>query len=287
MADDVDEIDPAAAARLLEIEGATEPNEFMSPEIGGRYAEAVEPELVSKRLRIDVYHHFPDGEFKIDTSGSLKLCLDALVTLVDTTPPPPPPSTAVSARLAITNQQGESMAILTIDDNDNAVLTFDDRLDEPTAPPVGSGCTFASDNAAVATIGDAAETATGFAAPITYTGDGDFNLSAVLSNANKADGTPIADPAPKAVTVAAGAAVTATVDDVPAAPAAGVVGAGPVATDLAAPSNAAETNDPAGAAAQAEQPGTGTGPVATDTAAPSDAPSQQAQPSAPEGEPGP
>lgn len=108
---------------------------------------------------------------------------------------------------------------LTVDStNAVAVLSFEDDHGDPVAPPDGAVATATSDNAGVLTVGAAtagADATTGIANiqfPLTAVAEGSANLSA---HATAADGsallgpdgtTPIADPAPVAVTVNPGAA---------------------------------------------------------------------------------
>lgn len=113
---------------------------------------------------------------------------------------------AVTASLTI-EPIGDTMpGSITIDTtNETAVLTFEDKIGDPTAAPTGATVVFASDNTAVATV--AADAANPFQADVTPVGLGTANISAALTGALEPDGvTAIPNPAPVAVTVSAGAA---------------------------------------------------------------------------------
>jgi hypothetical protein len=161
-----------------------------------------------KRVRIDVYHHFPGG---IPVSGSIS------ITLTEATPTRPP---ATSARLVVTPTKGPAMpGQITVDtNNETATVEFlDDKGDANALPPVAASgsplvVTFASDNPAAATI--ATDATNPLQGDVTPTGEGVANLYATFAYADgsavfEADGvTPFPDPAPKAITVTAGAATS-------------------------------------------------------------------------------
>jgi hypothetical protein len=169
-------------------------------------------EAREQRIRLDVYHHFPDG-IQVQLSGGLILGIggDLTVTVVEPTPPPPP--VATSARIIVTPTGGKMPGQITVDTtNETATLEWlDDKGDtNAAAPSNASGAavvTFTSDNAAVATVG------TGNPAAVTPVAEGTANIGATIAYPDgtavlEADGvTPFPTPATVAVTVGPGAAV--------------------------------------------------------------------------------
>jgi len=89
--------------------------------------------------------------------------------------------------------------------NETVTVSFEDDKGNATAAPAGATVTFASDNAAAATV--AADPSNPLQGDITPVAVGVANVSAALVGALESDGvTAIPDPAPVAVTVSAGAA---------------------------------------------------------------------------------
>ena len=112
-------------------------------------------------------------------------------------------ATTITLNIGGSNMPGQ----ITVDTtNETATLGFVDDKWNPAAEPVGAAFTFSSDNEAVATV--AADASNPLQADITPVGIGSANISATSNGtALEGDGsTPIADPAPVAVTVAAGVA---------------------------------------------------------------------------------
>jgi hypothetical protein len=155
----------------------------------------------SKRERLDIYFHFPDG---IPTLN------------VNLTPLSPPRPIATAAVLSIGEKKPMSTATITVDTTDGiASLSFeDDKGDTNAAAPAGLTAAFSSDNPAALTIAnDATNPLQG---DITVVGEGVANVGVSLTDANgnspplEADGvTPWAAIDPVAVTVDPGAAVGA------------------------------------------------------------------------------
>jgi hypothetical protein len=113
--------------------------------------------------------------------------------------------------------EGEEMPLTVDSANAVAILAFTDDHGDPVPAPAGTLAVAASDNTAVLTVGaavagtDAAGNAT-ITFPLTEVAEGTANLSVTATDANGnpllgPDGsTPIATPAPVAVTVNPGAA---------------------------------------------------------------------------------
>ena len=130
--------------------------------------------------------------------------------VIDNWPTQTPPPTTGAVKAVLTFTGADMPAGITVDSNSNAILNYTDDKGDPTAAPAGATAVFASDNAAVATLGASVSTATGFSAPAAFVAEGTFNLSVAQTGAFEADGTTaIADPAPELVTVTAGPANTA------------------------------------------------------------------------------
>jgi hypothetical protein len=183
--------------------------------------EGHHPEPEPKRIRVDVYHHF-DGPIPL----SLKLSGAFQVTVVEPTPTPPKSSGAVKAVLVVKVKGASPMALNVDDTTGDIVLTFEDDKDDVTGPPPGDGSglvvTFASDNAAVCTLGAAVLSADGqsYSAPATPASEGSFNASAVVANTSgaaltDADGTtPFVQPTAVNVPVSAGQAASGSLAEV-------------------------------------------------------------------------
>lgn len=160
---------------------------------------------MEKRVRLDVFHHFPDG-IPITVGGTLTVPLGGQVA-VSVSQVPPPPLPATHASLTIKEPPMPATISLSADDQTaTAVLTFEDRLDDTTGPPLSSdGATpavvaYSSDNDAVATV----DATSGL---LTFVSAGTFNLGATVDDA--ITGNPVLEP--DGVTPFAPAAINVTV----------------------------------------------------------------------------
>lgn len=172
-----------------------------------------------KQMRLDIYHHFPDGvPLKLDlgpiTFGGLGIDVTGAVSVTVIEPTPSAPVATHAVLIIKSTTGGTNMpGTITVDTtNETATVAFvDDKGDTDAAAPAGVVVSFASDNEAVATIAVGATNP--LVGDITPVAEGTANISATLANADgtpvlEADGvTPFPTPAPVAVTVGAGAAV--------------------------------------------------------------------------------
>ena len=147
-----------------------------------------QPEHHEQHLRVDVYHHFPEGIPSIT------------VTLVE---PAPTPSQPTHATLTVKGSQMPGQ--ITVDTtNETATIDFVDDHGDVTAAPAGAAVAFTSDNPAVATI--AADTTNALQGDVTPVSVGTANLGATITGAFEPDGVTPFTVASVAVTVAAGPA---------------------------------------------------------------------------------
>jgi hypothetical protein len=164
-----------------------------------------------RTVRIDIFHHFPEGpiEVDLDLGGELTLSGSIGVTML--------PLPAVRAILTVTpTNQGAGMpGSITVDTtNETALVEFvDDKGDVNAPAPAGAVVTFTSDNPSVATVAtDATNPLQGDVTPVA---EGTANIGATIADAS---GNPILEPdgvtpftvASVAVTVGPGAADSAT-----------------------------------------------------------------------------
>lgn len=181
----------------------------------GPEPDAAAPE---RRLRIDIYHHFPEG-LPLTVAGNLELDVAALVgpLTVTVVEPTPPPARATRAILIVTDSHGGTNmpGQITVDTTTEvaSLAWVDDHGDtDAAAPSNASGAavvTFTSDNPAVLTIDPAS-------GQVTAVAEGTANVGATIAYPDgsavlEADGvTPFPPIDSVAVTVSAGAAVGAT-----------------------------------------------------------------------------
>jgi hypothetical protein len=161
-----------------------------------------EPE---QRIRIDIFHHFPEG-----IPLSVTEAITAQLTVLGQNTPPSP---AVATSAVLTLKGAKMPGQITVDTtNETVTLSFvDDHGDTDAAAPAGAVVVFASDNPAVATV--ALDASVPFQADVTPVAEGTANISATLTDASgnpltEADGsTPFPAPDSVEVTVAPGSAV--------------------------------------------------------------------------------
>ncbi len=227
------DIDAAALEHLHDLEWETDPGlvqprdeDIDWPRTADLRPGEIEPAIVAKHTRLDVYHHFPGGIPVTLTGEGLTIVLGPLPAL----PPitillgtiPPPPTTAVSATLRIINQQGEPMpdTQLSVDlVGESVEVTFKDDKGDVALAPDGASVTFASSDPAISFSPDASGNAFKNGLELNSVATGVI-LTATLSGANDANGNAIPDPAPSdPIDVVAGAAASASLSlEAPAAP---------------------------------------------------------------------
>lgn len=137
------------------------------------------------------------------------------VVIDNPTPPPPPPITATTAVLTLIGDNG--MSVLTVDTTTGALKTTfdDDKGDTDAAAPTGSVSTFSvgPDPAKPGVIPATTVDSASGAIVVGPEGDSGVFIDSLNGTALKADGTAIADPAPLAFTIQAGAAVAASLTE--------------------------------------------------------------------------
>ena len=167
------------------------------------------PTPPERRLRIDIYHHFPEGF----PSLAVAAAVDLTGTIAVTTPVPARP-TATRALLIVTDTHGghNMPGQITVDTTTEvaSIVFTDDKGDTNAAAPSNASgaavATFSSDTLSVATV----DPTTGAVTPV---GEGTATISVSLAYPDgspvlEADGvTPFPVPAPVTVTVGPGAAV--------------------------------------------------------------------------------
>ena len=140
-----------------------------------------------------------EGEEVVDAIDRLTAAVKAL------SPPPTPTNQAVSCRLVVT--EGDQVAAtITVDTTDGTVtLEFQDDRGGPAAAPADATVVFDSDNPAVCAV--AADATNPFQGNLAPASVGSFNLSATVTG-TYANGTAIGSPAPLALAVTGGVAVS-------------------------------------------------------------------------------
>jgi hypothetical protein len=141
---------------------------------------------------------------------------DHIVRIIPLPQSNPPPAVAISATVTIIGDAMTPTSTITVDTTTGtAVLEFvDDHGDTDAAAPDGAQAQWSSDNTAVATIVNAADNPLN--GDITPVAEGTTNISVALTDASGnpltlPDGTVFPTPAPVALTVGAGNAISAAV----------------------------------------------------------------------------